>query len=568
MITEREIEILKGIVGEAWVSADPCMMDTYSLYMNPEVLNQDGSQWLPRPSAVVLPASTAEVQEIVRLCNRTDLMVKPISTGFGTWAAASRDRVIVLDLKRMDRIVDIDVRNQIAVVEPYVRAIDLQTELFRHGLNVHVVSCGGNHSVLASVAAAWGYGLTGSSMGYSGRNLLGVEWVMPDGDLLTLGSAGDGAGWFTCDGPGPAMRGVIRGFQGTMGALGVFTKCATKLYRWDGPSEFPVEGANPVYTLKELPPRIAMNVLMFPSARAMKDAGYKLGEAEIDYSQFRTPMFFSALGMSNDNAELKEILDSGVFQKIARYPLVNAVVGRSDGEFRWKMKALAEILAETGGVSMPLNMKPRGRQLARWKRLVERIDDPLALVRRMPRLLELAKKLPLNTKQGVETYSRLFMLLIRHACNTQACFRPSQGMFTTLGSFDTWDLGVEQSEWIGRQKKAYIQRGLILDDDGELGCGGTFESGHMGYLEGIGLYSPKRPESVMAARELVETGVRGAIDNAFGVPIAAFGCEANERFGPACSDYHLWMNKIKKALDPHNASDPFFYADPDRGPES
>ena len=78
----------------------------------------------------------------------------------------------------MNKIVDIDVRNQIAIIEPYVKAIDLQTELFKHGLNVHVISCGGNHSVLASTAAAWGYGVGGSSTSYSGRNLLGLEWVL------------------------------------------------------------------------------------------------------------------------------------------------------------------------------------------------------------------------------------------------------------------------------------------------------------------------------------------------------------------------------------------------------
>jgi len=64
----------------------------------------------------------------------------------------------------------------------------------------------------------------------------------------------------------------------------------------------------------------------------------------------------------------------------------------------------------------------------------------------------------------------------------------------------------------------------------------------------------------MAARELVETGITDAINSAMGVPIAAFGIEANQKFGPACGDYHIWMERIKTALDPNTASDPFFYA--------
>ncbi|MCX6072221.1 MAG: hypothetical protein NTU91_15430 [Chloroflexi bacterium] len=50
-----------------------------------------------------------------------------------------------------------------------------------------------------------------------------------------------------------------------------------------------------------------------------------------------------------------------------------------------------------------------------------------------------------------------------------------------------------------------------------------------------------------------------------GVPIAAYGVEANRVFGPACGNYHIWLARIKAALDPHMASDPFFYAEPLEG---
>ena len=124
-ITDTDQAVLEGIVGKKWVSSAPCILDTYAFYQNPETMNKDGSQWLPRPAAVVLPKSTGEIQEIMRFCCRSDYMVKPISTGFHTAAAASQENVIVLDLKRMDRIIEIDTENQIAVIEPYVRAIDL-----------------------------------------------------------------------------------------------------------------------------------------------------------------------------------------------------------------------------------------------------------------------------------------------------------------------------------------------------------------------------------------------------------------------------------------------------------
>ena len=113
------------------------------------------------------------------------------------------------------------------------------------------------------------------------------------------------------------------------------------------------------------------------------------------------------------------------------------------------------------------------------------------------------------------------------------------------------------------EKKEAMDRGLILNDEGDLGCGGTFENGHMGYLEGIGLYDPARPESVVAAGKLVEAGIEASVDKAFGIPIAGFGDEAHKVFGPACHNYDKWLAKIKKSLDPNTASDPFFYIDPD-----
>jgi hypothetical protein len=63
---------------------------------------------------------------------------------------------------------------------------------------------------------------------------------------------------------------------------------------------------------------------------------------------------------------------------------------------------------------------------------------------------------------------------------------------------------------------------------------------------------------------LVDAGVHVAIDRAMGVPIAAFGTEANQTVGPACGNYHVWLRRIKSALDPHLASDPFFYAEAEK----
>jgi glycolate oxidase len=278
-------------------------------------------------------------------------------------------------------------------------------------------------------------------------------------------------------------------------------------------------------------------------------------------------MFFAALGLTESNEELKVALESGIFQKIGKNIISSAIFAASDHEFSWKMKALKEILHETGGVIIPMNLPLRPGILKIAGKLTKNIRDPLTLLRKFPSLQEVILNLPFWKKLKRDKQSTLFWLLFRNANNTQAAFRPSQGMATMLGAFDTWDLAHTQAEYVAKKKVPYIEQGLILDDGGDLGSGGTFESGHLGYLEGIILYDPGNPRSAMAARELVEDGITDAIRNAMGVPIAAFGIEANQAFGPACSDYHIWLARIKTALDPLGASDPFFYAEPESGLE-
>ena len=115
------------------------------------------------------------------------------------------------------------------------------------GLNTHMIGAGASCSLLAAATSGSGFGPDTIYMGSSHENLLAAEWVMPDGEILRSGSLGSGIGWFSGDGPGFGARGIIRGQNGAMGAMGVFTKCAIKLYPYSGPADFPTEGIIPAY---------------------------------------------------------------------------------------------------------------------------------------------------------------------------------------------------------------------------------------------------------------------------------------------------------------------------------
>lgn len=138
----------------------------------------------------------------------------------------------------MDRILEINERNMYAVVEPYVIGAQLQAECMKRGLICNQCGAGTNCSAMPIVAHQ-GIGHLSQSASYGERNQLALEWVTPDGEILSLGSLGSSDAWFCGDGPGPSLRGIVRGSVVPLGGLGVYTKAATKLYHWPGPATFP-----------------------------------------------------------------------------------------------------------------------------------------------------------------------------------------------------------------------------------------------------------------------------------------------------------------------------------------
>ena len=124
----------------------------------------------------------------------------PCTGWTGKFAAGS----LYLDLRRMNRIVEINEQNMYAVVEPYVITAQLQAELMKRGLHMNVKGAGANCTAMLR-----GHGHLDQSMGADDRNHLAVEWVTPDGEVVQLGSLGSTGEWFSGDGPGPSLRSLI-----------------------------------------------------------------------------------------------------------------------------------------------------------------------------------------------------------------------------------------------------------------------------------------------------------------------------------------------------------------------
>jgi hypothetical protein len=275
---KRIFEELVNILGERWVEDDPAIMEAFYHDMSGQsTLNEQ------RVEFIALPEDTEDVQKIIRLANRLDFPVSISSSGLlmGTCSAVKGYPYWCwIDPKRMNHIVKIDADNMYAIVEPSVTVGELSCEVMKVGL-FH------GHPGASSVCSVVGTNVfqnvhwTGWRSGV-GQNLLGFEWVLPTGEILRTGMlAMPGDKWAWGEGPGPDVRGLMRGHVGHLGAFGVVTKIAVKLHNWPGPRVIPTVGIQPE-KLVPLPQDIfKYHAITFPSFLASIQAIEQLGKAEV-----------------------------------------------------------------------------------------------------------------------------------------------------------------------------------------------------------------------------------------------------------------------------------------------
>jgi hypothetical protein len=527
-ISKEAYQALESIVGPDNITDEPATLDSYAYQFWSE-LRQDGSKFMPRPGAVVLPASTEEVQAIVKTCNQYKLKFKPHSTGWHVAAAPYVEGTIQLDMRRMNRILQIDEKNQFAVIEPYVIVATLQAEAMKVGLNTHIIGAGASHSPLAAATAFYGIGPDSLFMGTSPENLLAAEWVMPTGDILRTGTLGSQLGWFCGDGPGPSLGGISRGAIGTCGGLGVFTKCAIKLYPWPGPAVMPVEGKPPVYTTT-LPNNIRGHTIAWSTWQGYADALYKIFNNDIGYIAHRQFILFgdelqaAMLKILTDPTkrlnDLEELLKKPEIKKLTEelYRSFQIVLaGMTQRDIEYQERVLDQILAETGG----------------WK--VAAMEEPTMAAWALLYMIKLCFK-GLNWVYG--------------STQGDALLRAGTPDVMTSGFM----------EQMREQCRQWAKEGQIVDHGGDAGMGGMGGMGGGGYpgFENFIFYDPSEAESVDAARTCAsEAGFRAATVTSGGYGFT-FMKEKEVQTGimqvahPAIFRY---QREIKEALDPNDVGD-------------
>lgn len=501
----------EDIVGPENISNDPAVQEGYAF--QPFGGAVMGKRYFLTPPAVILPSSTKEVQAIVKLCNRFGMKFHAFGTGYGGQNAAGTEDTVLLDLRRMNHILDIDEKNMTAVVEPYVSFAQLMGEAMKLGLSINVLGAGCNCSVVASYSSMHGNNVLSVSQGYSGRNLLGVEWVLPTGEIVKLGAPGSSAGWFTGDGPGPSLRGIMRGALGAEGGIGVFTKCAAHLHPWYGPSVLEVKGNSPYYEAV-IPPNFEYHICQFPTWQQFAEGMTKVGASGMAFGLQKTggPGSVGHCVTGNNNEYYAKRSKGELATPRISFCVVTA--GSTPEEHAWQVKTLNQILEETQGIIAPVGEDPM------WK-------------------------------------NRDFLTMVKSCFIPRLAFRPSGTFgvdgFLGMESFDHMAMGLALDE---KHHDKWTTTGCILDDGDLNNWAVTYEGSHWSLFECGHQFSSIDMDSVNTYAKMSAEGIDMACKTPFAFNWSFFPAEM---VGPMCCNFQDWMRKVKKTLDPNEASDPTNY---------
>lgn len=513
MIDANAYRELQQVVGAEYLTDDPAVCTSYAI--QPFHRTEPGV-WVNVPAAVIMPGCTEEVAAIVKICNKYHIKYKAHSTGFGAHAGPGQDGVLQVDLRRMNRLLDFDEKNGIAVVEPYTTYMEVQRHAWPAGLALLTNTAGPHTSILASITSHQGGGSNSISMGYNGRNLLGFEWVTPDGEILRAGSVECNGEFFSCDGPGPSVKGIARGYFGYDGGLGIFTKAAVKLYNWAGPENLYAQGYGKNVVV-DFPRNIHQYSLFLKDYDTIKNAFLRLAEADICYAAYK--MSFP-LQMMVNMPPINYIVDNlpnvkNVFESLKQCILIT-IIGCSKEDLKYKLDCLKDIAEEMDGILMGGHPKAH------------------------------------NDKVNV------YQLLKANAYMHN--FKQSMTFHVAMGADESVDSIMRQGEEAERIKTGYIKEDGCLNDMGDGAWATVYDQGSWGHCEATMIFNPLQPSQADSMQRYSDDCADVQFNERLGgIGFAMFGgLKTVEKFSKDSGDFLGWTLKLKEVWDPNSTSDQTF----------
>ncbi len=208
---ELILKELRAIVGEENATAAKHIRYAYSYdltFVRPRM-----------PDFVVMAKTVEEVQGILKFANKEKIPVVPYTAGTNIGGLTIPERGgILLDLKRMNRIIKIDPETLVAVIEPGVSHAQLASALYKYKLRFGW-PVGPPSASVASCAICHGIGGLNARYGLNSQEITSMEVVLPTGEIVRAGSCAiNSEAWHSLL-PMPQLDGLFKGWLGTTGIV-------------------------------------------------------------------------------------------------------------------------------------------------------------------------------------------------------------------------------------------------------------------------------------------------------------------------------------------------------------
>jgi glycolate oxidase len=214
------LKSLAAITGADYVSDRPEELYLYS--------RDPGAQPPRKVDAVVMPKTVDEVQRIVALANREKIALTPMGGGLTLSALnVPLKGGVVLDMKRMDRILEVNEASRFALIEAGVTQAALSAYLEKNHPHLqHSTPESPPTTTIVGNVLIHGHGHLTPRYGVNSQMVNGLEVVLPTGEVCKIGSGSVSDNWFSRD-PLPDLAGL---FLGWLGTTGIVTKLSLQLF--------------------------------------------------------------------------------------------------------------------------------------------------------------------------------------------------------------------------------------------------------------------------------------------------------------------------------------------------
>jgi glycolate oxidase len=206
MLAKNHIEQFTSIVGEENIYSDKAHLIAYSY---------DATREHFEPDAVLFPRHEEDISEILKYCNKHRIVIVPrgAGSGFTGGALPSKGGVVLAMEKHMNKILEIDVKNMVAVVQPGVINMDLQRAVEEIGLFYPPDPASQEYSTLGGNVSENAGGMRAAKYGITKDYVMATRAVLPNGDIIKAGkkTIKDVAGY--------NISGILIASEGTLAVL-------------------------------------------------------------------------------------------------------------------------------------------------------------------------------------------------------------------------------------------------------------------------------------------------------------------------------------------------------------